>query len=211
MSVLAALTGCATTPAPVPSPTAAACASAGADTDAAVVSAAALCERDGREWTESAFTLVMNTPAWQSESPACADARQNAWWTAWKGAQGAIETIDLEGGDEGGPNGLGQVGIAVLDEPDAEAIVATLDAEVAACGEDGGQSELASGDWHGVFGPTSQGGEDDERWTWWLAVDDRWALVQAYPLNEATGADVAALEDALQTVLAAQQDRLGRD
>jgi hypothetical protein len=210
-SLLVALAGCATAPTATPSPTDTACASAGSDTEAVAVSAAALCERDGKSWTDSAFTLVMNTPGWRSESPACDDARQNAWWTAWKDAQGAIETIDLGGGDEGAPNGLGQVGIAVLDEPDATAVVSAIDAEVDACLAEGCQSALTSGDWRGVFGPTSQGGANDERWTWWLAVDDRWALVQASALNEASEADVAEFEDALQTVLAAQQERLERD
>jgi hypothetical protein len=120
--------------------------------------------------------------------------------------------LDVQGGRRGDHESHDQrEGGETEGQHERRPALATTDAEVAACSAEGGQSELTSGDWRGVFGPTSQGGEDDERWTWWLAVNDRWALVQASPLNEATDADLAEFEDALETVLADQQERLERD
>lgn len=203
-----ALSGCTATPAPSTSPTPAACASAGGDPDSDALTAAALCALDGRAWRDSAFTLVMDPPEWATTSAECDDARQDAWWTAWKDTQPAITTFELGGGDEGGPDGVGTIGVAVLEGADARSVVATIDAEIDACIEGGGQSRLTYGEWHGVSGGSGSDDEDFTNWTWWTAVDDRWAFVQASNLRDATDADLRELEAGLETVLDAQRERL---
>ncbi|RUQ97652.1 hypothetical protein [Labedella endophytica] len=218
-AVTLALSGCTNEPVTTPSlsPTAETCASAGTepeaggDPEAEALTAAALCALDGRSWSESAFTLVMDPPEWESRSEECDEARQNAWWTAWQDTQPAIVTFDLGGGEEGGPDGIGSVGVAVLEAADARSIVATIDDEVEACIDGGGQSRLTYGEWDGVHGPSASGDGDFATWTWWTAVEDRWAFVQSTNLRGTTEADLGELEAALETVLDAQRERLEAD
>ena len=176
-------------------------------TNPLVVTPAQLCEIDSSTWTVSAYTLVVNTPEWNSTTPECDDARKTAFYTGWESAAAAIQTLDLVESPES--QGLvGSVGVSVIEGPDAAAAVSALDAEVAACGPGTSQQlALEQGDWRGVRGPTSQG-VDDDRWSWWIAVDGRWALVQAYAATDATDAEVFELESAVSNLLDAQEDLL---
>jgi hypothetical protein len=172
-----------------------------------VVTPAQLCEIDGSTWTVSAFTLVVNTPEWDSTTPECDEARKTAFYAGWESAAAAIQTLDLVESAES-QDLVGSVGISVIEGPDAAAAVSALDAEVAACLPGASQQRaLEQGEWRGVRGPTSQG-VDDDRWSWWIAVDGRWALVQAYAATDATDAEVSALESAVTKLLDAQEELL---
>jgi hypothetical protein len=213
------LTGCAAgtdagpTAMPTTGPTASSNCSnvdAGATKNPLVVTPATLCELDGSTWEVSAFTLVVNTPKWQSATPECDAARKTAFYDAWDPAARAIQTLDLLESPSRSQNMIGSVGISVIESQDAAAAVAALDAEGAACGLDVSQQlALEHGAWKGARGPTSQD-EDDERWSWWIAADDRWALVQAYAANDATDAEVAKVESAVLSLLDAQEELLTR-
>lgn len=196
---------------PTTGPTASgACANvdAGATKNPLVVTPEALCEIDGSTWTVSAFTLVVNTPQWDSPTPECDEARKTAFYDGWQPAAEAIQTLDLVESPSQSQKMLGSVGISVIDSPDAAAAVAALDAEGATCGLDASkQVALEHGAWKGVRGPTSQG-VDDNRWSWWVAADSRWAFVQVYAVTDATDAEVAELERAVTTLLDAQEDLL---
>lgn len=214
-AVAALATGCTSaadgeTGAPSTSPPTASGACPSGDTSATknplVVTPAQLCNIDGSTWTVSAFTLVVNTPAWDASTPECDEARKTAFYEGWQPATEAIQTLDLEE-SPASDDLIGSVGVAVIDTPDAAAAVAALDAEGATCGLGGSQSGLEHGDWRGVRGPSSQG-VDDERWSWWIAADGRWAFVQAYATTDATEAQVAELESAITTLLDAQEERL---
>lgn len=178
---------------------------AGAPKNPLVVTPAAMCEIDGSAWTVSAFTLVVNTPQWDSTTPECDEARKTAFYDGWQPAAEAIQTLDLVESPSRSQDMIGSVGISVIDSPDAAAAVAALDAEGVACGLDASQQvALEHGAWKGVRGPTSLG-VDDNRWSWWIAADGRWAFVQVYAVTDATDADVAELESAVTTVLDAQE------
>jgi hypothetical protein len=208
LSATTALSGCASeTPGPTPATAAAPCPPAPTDADAVpVVTAAELCAIDGRPWSDSVFTTVVNTPAWGDTSPACDEARQTAFYGAWQDVQSLITTFDLatDFGENARP--LGGVGIAVLTAPDASAPVALLDAEVDACLGASAQSRIDHGPWRGVRGPLS--GDDGEQLTWWAEGDGHWSLVQAYISDTLTADDAASLESALDTLLDAQAARL---
>ena len=176
-------------------------------TNPLVVTPAQLCEIDGSTWTVSAFTLVVNTPEWNSTTPQCDEARKTAFYAGWEPAAAAIQTLDLVESAQS-QDLVGSVGISVIEGPDASASVAALDAEVAACGPGTSQQlALEQGEWRGGRGPTSQG-VDDDRWSWWVEEDGRWAFVQVYAATDATDADVAELESAVTKLLDAQEDLL---
>jgi hypothetical protein len=176
-------------------------------TETDVVTPERLCEIDGRAWRASSFTFVLNVPEWRGLTPECDVARQDAYWTAWKATQPAIVTLDLASGFDEDSADLGSVGVAVIDDENATATVASIDAELDACvTEASGQTRIDHGDWHGLRGPTSEDG--DVRSTWWVAVDDSWALVQARSSNGATAAELDEFDAALPTLLDAQLDLL---
>jgi len=210
------LAGCTTGPDDGPgassstAPTASGACSNGDSTTTAhplVVTPAQLCEIDGSTWTVSAYTLVVNTPEWNSTSPECDEARKTAFYAGWQPATAAIQTLDLVASPES-RDLVGSVGISVIEGPDAAAAVAALDAEVTACLPGAPQQRaLEQGEWRGVRGPTSQG-VDDDRWSWWVEADGRWAFVQVYAATDATDADVSELESAVTNLLDAQEERL---
>jgi hypothetical protein len=170
------------------------------------VTPAELCALDGHAWKNSAFTTVLNTPAWGETSPACDEARMTAFYDAWDDVQSHMTTFDLEADFSENARPLGGVGIAVIPAPDATAPVALIDAEVEACLEGSAQSQTQHGAWHGVRGPLS--GDDGEQLTWWAAGDGRWSVVQAYISDTLSDEDAATLEAAFDTVLDAQAAHL---
>ncbi|MBF4573161.1 hypothetical protein ITJ64_11585 [Herbiconiux sp. VKM Ac-1786] len=204
----APLAGCTpAAPGSTPATAAAPCPPAPTDADPEqIVTAAELCAIDGRPWSDSVFTTVVNTPAWGDTTPACDEARKTAFYKAWKDVQSQITTFDLA--TDFGENArlLGGVGVAVLTAPDASAPIALLDAEVDACLGASAQTRIDHGPWRGVRGPLS--GDDGEQLTWWAEGDGHWSLVQAYISETLSADDAASLESALDTLLDAQAARL---
>jgi hypothetical protein len=205
------LSACATVEPPIASPTTRPCPPAEPDADeAGVVSAASLCAIDGRDWQIATFVTIMDAPAWDNRSAACDDIRPDVWWAAWSEAQEDMVTIDIEidDGDDSTLSDTIPVGVAVVVDPEPAAAVGMIDAEVDACLTDTTRTErIEYGDWRGVSAPTSS---DDDRLdrTWWVAGDDRWALVQVSALTGASPELIAEFDAAVQTVLDAQLDLL---
>lgn len=193
------------------SPTTRACPPAEPEADeAGVVSAASLCALDGRDWQIATFVTIMDAPDWDNRSAACDDIRPDVWWAAWKEAREDMVTIDIEidDGDDSTLSDAIPVGVAVVVDPEPAAAVGMIDAEVDACLTDTTRTErIEYGDWAGVSAPTS--GDDDrlDR-TWWVAGDDRWALVQVSVLSDASPEVIAEFDAAVQTVLDAQLELL---
>lgn len=206
----AALSGCTASPGPGPTtePTASSACSktdAGTTENPLVVTPASLCGIDGSVWTVSNFTLVVNTPKWDVSTPECDEARKTAYYEGWELAIPGIQTLDLMDSPSKTADMIGTVGVSVVEGPDAAAAIAALDAEGATCGSDTSpQLALEHGAWKGVRGPTSEDGSG-ERWSWWIAADGRWALVQASASNNATDAQVADVDSAVMTLLDAQE------
>lgn len=173
-----------------------------------VVTPTALCEIDGTAWTDSPFTFVINTPEWGETTPECDEARKKAYFEGWDLAAPAMETLDLMDSPSEDATMIGSVGISVIESPDVAAAIAALDAEGPACDiENSPQVAVQHGSWKGVRGPTSQGGDDD-RWSWWIAADGRWAFVQAYATADTTDGRMPEVESAITTLLDAQESLL---
>ena len=175
-----------------------------------MVSAASLCALDGRDWHIATFVSIMDAPGWDERTAACDDIRPDVWWAAWSEAAEDMVTIDvlIDDDDESTLSDTIPVGVAVVMDPEPEAAVGLIDAEVDACLTDTTRTErIDYGDWTGVSAPTSS---DDGRLdrTWWVAGDDRWALVQVSVLDDASPERIAEFDAAVQTVLDAQLELL---
>ncbi|MCS5723540.1 hypothetical protein N1028_16340 [Herbiconiux sp. CPCC 203407] len=214
LAVAAPLAACATvTPAetgaatadPCPVPISAPASPSGSDGGTPVVTPTELCALDGRAWSYSVFTSVIDAPDWGDTSEACDLARQAAYWDGWREVQPEVVTLDLADGFGEDPDFIGSVAVAVVQNPDAAGIVARIDAEVDTCLDGSAQSRVEHGDWRGVRGPAS--GDDGEDLSWWAEDDGSWTLVQAYLSETLTPAEAADFESALETVLDAQTDR----
>jgi hypothetical protein len=190
---------------PCPAPISPPAAPTGSDDAAPAVTPAELCALDGRAWSYSVFTSVIDAPDWGDATEACDLARQDAYWEGWREVQPEVVTLELADGFGEDPDFLGSVAVAVVPNPDAAGIVARIDAEVDTCLEGSAQTRLEHGDWRGVRGPAS--GDDGEDLSWWAAGEGSWTLVQAYLSETLTPTEATEFESALETVLDAQADR----
>ena len=209
---LLALSACSTASPPlVASPSARSCpAEEPAAAEAGVVSAASLCAIDGRDWQIATFVSIFDAPAWDDPAPSCEDVRPDAWWGAWREARVEMVTIDIgiDDDDASTTYDVRSVGVAVIDDPDPGAAIDLIEAEVGACLTDTSRSErIDHGEWTGVSAPERSGSEELNK-TWWVAVDDRWALVQVPIFDDGTSLANAGFDAAVETVLDAQLDLL---
>jgi hypothetical protein len=205
------LSACSPSEPPVAAPTTPACPATEPEADeAGVVSAARLCAIDGRDWQIATFVTIMEAPAWDERSAACDDIRPDVWWGAWSQARENMVTIDVEidDGDASTTYDVIPVGVAVVVDPEPAAAIDLIESEVDACLTDTTRSaRIDAGDWQGVSAPSSIEGDAIDR-TWWVAGEDRWALVQVPVLDDASPERVAAFDVAVETVLHAQLDLL---
>jgi hypothetical protein len=190
-------------------------ASTGDEDAAAEISAAALCAIDGLAWRESAFVMVTEIPDWDAPSDACDAARQAAYWDGWRSAQPAGRTLDLYTDESENADFVGSAGVTVIPTTDPSVPVGLFAAELDAClaeapadGSTTANSRLEHGDWLGVLAVYPEGERD--RTSWWLAVDDAWVHVQAYPSTDPP-AGAVDFDAALAGLLDAQEGLLASD
>ncbi|QCR19756.1 hypothetical protein [Agrococcus sp. SGAir0287] len=199
------LAGCATpAPAPTPEPSAApsptACATSQIDVEVPdlLVTPAMLCDVDGAAWRVSLFQAIVEMPGDPDRDAVC-DLEMAAFYDAIEPARAGSITLEVA---EPATSSHGTIAVAAFDSGGAQAI-ASLDAFVAACAPPTGTwTPLSEQGWTGIEASLSSDPDFHDGRTYWIVVDDRFAVVQARPSSGRLATD---LEDDVATVLGEQR------